>query len=354
MYIQSFLMLCFKFVLFLYLSFFNLGISNIVSIQSIPNDSNFGIQWALNDLSPGSIGVTKAWDVTKGKREVVIAVIDTGVDYNHPDLINNIWVNSGEINGNGIDDDGNGFIDDIHGYDFLGRDADPMDTNGHGTHVAGIIAAQGDNGIGISGVAPNIKIMPIRAVGGTTLNILQAINYVNLMKSKGVNIVASNNSYAFSSYNDGIKNAIAQSKRLGILFVASAGNNGVNNDLTVVKQTGSNYPAVFDLNNILSVAATTSSDTLSLSSNYGKVTVDLAAPGASIYSTVLNSGYSYYTGTSMAAPHVTGVIALLASIHPDWTAQQIKQRILSTVKPLPTLTAKTLTGGRLDASKAVL
>ena len=164
--------------------------NQITTTESIPNDPNFGLQWGLHNSNNRDINAPEAWDITKGSNEVVIAVIDTGVNYNHPDLMNNIWVNSGEIPGNTIDDDGNGYIDDYRGYDFLGRDPDPMDTNGHGTHVAGIIAAQSDNGIGISGVAPNVKIMPIRAAGGTTLNVLQAINYVNMMQSRGVNIVA--------------------------------------------------------------------------------------------------------------------------------------------------------------------
>lgn len=329
------------------------GRNSLVTPQAIPNDPSFSLQWGLHNSNNRDIDAPQAWDITTGSDEIVIAVIDTGVDYNHPDLRNNIWVNTGEIPNNGIDDDGNGYVDDYHGYDFVGRDSDPMDATGHGTHVAGIIGAEGNNGIGVSGVAPNVKIMPIRAAGGTTFDIFRAINYVNMMGSRGVNIVAVNNSYSFANYDDGIRNAIAQAGQQGILFVASAGNDNADVDVTSANYTNTSYPAAFDLDNIISVAATNSNDERHSTSNYGANTVDLGAPGASIYSTVSGTGYGYKSGTSMAAPHVTGVAALLKAQNPSWSHQQIKDRILSTVDPVPSLSGITVTGGRLNAHNAL-
>ena len=256
----------------------------------IPNDPSFPSQWALNNTGQSGgtpdadIDAPEAWGITAGNSSVVVAVIDTGVDYTHPDLAANIWTNPGEIPDDGIDNDGNGFIDDVHGWDFQNNDNDPMDDHGHGTHVAGTIAARGDNAVGVSGVAWNVTIMPLKAMSstGTSFDTIQALNYAVAM---GVKI--SNNSY----YMSGMYNAIAAAGAAGHLFVAAAGNGGVDTDITP------HYPSIYDLDNIISVAGTDHNDNKVSLSNYGLTTVDLGAPGANIYSTKMGGGYGNMSGT---------------------------------------------------------
>jgi subtilisin-like proprotein convertase family protein len=269
-----------------------------------------------------------------------------------------MWTNPGEIAGNHIDDDHNGFVDDIHGYDFANHDGDPMDDFFHGTHVAGTIAAVANNDIGISGVAPNVQIMALKFLdasgGGVTSDAIAALNYA---VANGATI--SNNSWGGGGFSQAFQTTIQNAANHGHIFVAAAGNDNTNNDSNPF------YPANYNVANIVSVAATDAFDNMAWFSNYGKQTVDLGAPGVDIYSTMptqqtpamfnegLPADYGSLSGTSMATPHVTGVIALVRSQHPDWTAQQVIQQVLSSVDPIPSLAGATVTGGRLNAAVAV-
>ena len=326
----------------------------LMPVDKIANDTSFNSLWGVNNT--GQTGGTidadidgpEAWDITTGNSNLVIGVIDTGVDYTHPDLAGNIWTNPGEIAGNGIDDDGNGFIDDVHGYDFVNNDGDPMDDNEHGTHVAGTIAASGNNSNGVTGVAWNASIMGLKFLSdtgsGSTADAIRAINYTTMMKSVyDVNIIATNNSWGGGGHSSALESAIAANASAEILFVAAAGNENANNNTTP------SYPANYDLPNVISVASTTHRDQRSSFSNYGATTVDLAAPGSSILSTVPGGGYASFSGTSMAAPHVTGVAALAWSVKPNATVAEVKAAILDGVDSITSLDGLVETGGRLNA-----
>ncbi|MEW6358502.1 MAG: S8 family serine peptidase [Planctomycetota bacterium] len=320
----------------------------ILTTSVIPNDPNFSQLWGLNSSTDRDIDAPEAWNVTTGSRGIVVGIIDTGVDYTHPDLAANIWTNPGETAGNGRDDDGNGFVDDVYGYDFANNDGNPMDDNSHGTHVAGTIGAVGNDGRGIVGVNWTTSIMALKFLdrngSGSTQNAIRAINYATMMKTTyGVNIRLTNNSWGGGGYSQALYDAIAASGQAGMLFIAAAGNSGTNND------SSPNYPASYNLNNIISVAATNSSDQLASFSCYGATSVDLTAPGVSIYSTIPGGGYDTYDGTSMATPHVTGVAALAWSAAPSATATQIRDAILAGVDRITALNGKVATGGRLNA-----
>ena len=318
-----------------------------------PNDPGYSQLWGLNNTGQSAgtadadIDAPEAWDIQKGNPNLVIGVIDTGVDYNHPDLVGNIWTNPGEIAGDGIDNDNNGYIDDTRGWDFADIDNNPMDGHGHGTHVSGTIAGKGNNGVGVTGVAWNAKIMPLKMFddtgsGGYTSNAILAINYAT---AKGVKLT--NNSWGGGGYSQALYDAINTAGQQGALFIAAAGNDGTNNDIYPA------YPASYNLSNIISVASTTRTDGLSWFSNYGATTVDLGAPGSDIYSTLPNSSYGTKNGTSMASPHVTGAAALLWSQNPTWTAQQVKNKLMQTTDPISALSGKTVTGGRLNINNAL-
>jgi subtilisin family serine protease len=245
---------------------------------AVPNDSFFSDLWGLNNAGDTDIDGPEAWDITQGTSNIVVAVLDSGVDYNHPDLFNNMWTNSGEIAGNGVDDDGNGKIDDVRGWDFVDDDNDPMDSNDHGTHVAGTVAAEGDNGIGITGVSWSAQIMPLRFLdafgSGSVGDGIDAIDYAI---ENGADIInASYGSYTFSAAE---RDAISRARGAGILFVAAAGNDSWNNDSLTT-----HYPSSYDLDNIIAVAATDQNDNLASFSNFGATSVDVAAPGTSIFS----------------------------------------------------------------------
>jgi len=329
----------------------------ILSANLIPNDTDFDQLWGLNNTGQtggtpdADIDAPEAWDITTGNGQVV-GVIDSGVDYTHPDLVNNIWINPGEIANNGIDDDGNGYIDDVHGYDFVNNDGDPMDDDSHGTHVAGTIAAEGNNSLGVIGVAPNTQIMALKFLdntgSGSTFDAIQAIEYATMMKlDYGVNINITNNSWGGGGFSQALSDAIAAAGAAGQLFIAAAGNSGVNNDSIP------HYPSNYNLDNIISVAATDHNDQLAGFSNFGATSVDLGAPGVNILSTVPGGGYASFNGTSMAAPHVAGVAALLLSQDSTLTALDVKDRILSYVDPIEALQGNTVTGGRLNANNAL-
>ncbi|MCI0455949.1 MAG: S8 family serine peptidase [Gemmataceae bacterium] len=338
----------------------------LLAAQFIPNDTRFGEQWALRNTGQtiqGQIGLlerdidaTDVWDFRAGgSSSLIVAVLDTGVDYTHPDLDENIFLNPGEIAGNGIDDDGNGFVDDTRGWDFMSVDNDPMDTDGHGTHVAGIISAEGNNDQGVAGVAYGVKILPLKSLSafdsGSTAAAIAAVNYVSMMRDRGFNIRLANNSYGTLSNSAELQAAIDGLQTRGILFVTAAGNTATNNDVTPF------YPGSYSSNNILAVAATDNRDNVWVSSSYGATTVDLAAPGVNILSTLPGGGYGYRTGTSMAAAHVAGAAAWLWSIDPLATYQQISSALLDGVDELQALGlaggTPVASGGRLNMAGAL-
>jgi subtilisin family serine protease len=292
-----------------------------------PNDPDFSELWGLHNESDTDINAPEAWDITLGSAEVVVAVIDSGIDYNHTDLANNVWQNPNEIAGNGIDDDENGYVDDIYGIDAVNDDSDPYDDDGHGTHVAGTIAAEINNSKGVVGVAPNTKVISCKFLDeygyGYNSDAIECLDYLyDLKVTHGINIVVTNNSWGGGGYSSILEEAISRHNDEDILFIAAAGNSGLNIDVY------DSYPANFDLDNIITVAAVDENEELAYFSNYGTDNVDIAAPGVEVYSTLPGDTYGDYDGTSMAAPHVTGAIALLAAVKPDFTAAQYKQLII--------------------------
>ena len=329
-----------------------------IHVQVTPNDSSMNQLYGLHNYGQyggtvdADIDAIEAWDITTGSQDVVVGVIDSGIDITHPDLAANIWQNPGEIAGNGIDDDGNGFIDDVHGWDFHDDDNTPNDGNGHGTHVAGTIGAVGNNGNGIVGVNWQVSLLPLRFLGddgyGWTSDAVAAVNYATMLKRDfGINVVATNNSWGGGGYSTTLYQAIQEANQHGIMFVAAAGNNSSNNDVS------GSYPANYDLPNVLSVAALNRNDNLAGFSNYGVTTVDVGAPGVSIYSTLPGNSYGSYSGTSMAAPHVAGVVALMHAASPGLSVIDVGHAIRSTVDPVASLSGKTVTGGRINAAAAI-
>ncbi len=326
--------------------------------QTIPDDSKFNFLWGLHNTgqaggtADADIDAPEAWDITTGSSNIVVAIIDTGADLDHKDLLANIWTNAGEIAGDGIDNDSNGFIDDVNGWDFADDDNDPNDINGHGTHVAGTIGAVGNNNQGVVGVNWNVSLMPLRFIDasgfGTTADAIDAIQYVTTAKTTyGVNVVAINASWGGGGYSAALKDAIETAGDAGILFVAAAGNDADDTDVTP------HWPSSYDLDNIISVAATDRDDDRASFSSYGAVSVDLAAPGVNIQSTKPNNRYGSMQGTSMSAPHVAGAVALLAAADPTASSWQIKGAILSGADPIPAMAGISTTGGRLNVYQAI-
>jgi subtilisin family serine protease len=348
-----------------------------------PNDPSFDQLWGLENTgqSGGSAGAdisaVQAWDVTTGSDQVLVGIVDTGIDYTHEDLADNIYRNPGEdawanpndpSSGNGIDDDGNGMVDDWIGWNFIDETNVAKDDNMHGTHVAGTVGAIGNNGKGVVGVNWKVKLMPLKFLGydgsGTTEDAIEAIIYATDMGAKVLN-----NSWGGGAYSQALLDAIKYANDKGVLFVVAAGNDGTNNDVTPT------YPANYDVENVISVAASDRADQRALwgsggdggndcgfncssamaatpGSNYGPKTVHLAAPGKEIYSSV-PGGYSTLSGTSMATPHVVGAAALLLARDPSLTAVQLKQVLMNSVDVLPAFEKTVISGGRLNIAAAL-
>ena len=314
----------------------------------VPDDPGYPNQYA-----PPLIGMGTAWGATTGSRAVIAAVVDSGIDLTHPDLAANIWTNPREIPDNGLDDDANGFVDDSRGWNFIDGTKSVQDVYGHGTHVSGIIGAVGNNGRGIAGLNWQVTIMPLKILNdrgvGTVGAAIAAINYATLMRRDfEANIVVSNNSWgATAGFSQVLQDAIKLLGETGPLFIAAAGNNAGNNDVTP------RYPSSYELPNVIAVAATDSADALASFSNYGATSVDLGAPGVSIYSTFPGNNYGSMSGTSMAAPQVAGAVALLTAAKPGLTPIEARAAILGSVESVPGLAGKTVTGGRLNVDAAL-
>jgi subtilisin family serine protease len=320
-----------------------------------PNDPQFADQWALHNQGQNGgkeradIDAVKAWAKTRGSKDVVVAVLDSGVDYNHVDLRANMWTRPDSVPE--YVDDELGTLDDVHGFDIDMNLGDPMDDNGHGTHCVGVIGAEGDNGIGIAGINWHVRIMPLKFLGrggfGSTKAAIEAINYAIDRKKHGVNVRVISASWGSTSRSKALEDAIRAAGDAGILFVAAAGNNGTDNDKRP------HYPSNYDLPNVISVAATDNTDNLTSFSNYGIKTVHIAAPGKDITSTWLNDEFRGASGTSMATPQVSGVAALIVSANPNITVAKLKDRLLKSVDKIASLEGKIASGGRLNAAKAI-
>ncbi|MBM4251280.1 MAG: hypothetical protein FJ146_04875 [Deltaproteobacteria bacterium] len=330
--------------------------------EVLPNDPRFGDLYGLKNTGSGGgiagadIKATEAWEKTTGSSKVLVGIIDTGVDYNHPDIKPNYWTNSGETgvdaNGkdkasNGIDDDHNGYIDDFRGWNFVDGNNNPMDDNEHGTHVAGTIGARGNDGVGVVGVNWNVSIVGIKFLdasgSGSLADATKAIEY-----GTALGVTMTSNSWGGGGFSETMKAAIQAANAKGVLFIAAAGNDGVNND------NSPHYPSSYNLDNVIAVAATDNRDQLAGFSCYGLSSVHLAAPGVNIVSSIPSGGYTRLSGTSMATPHVSGAAALIKAAYPNATAAEIKSRLVNTADLVPALTGKTISGGRLNVAAALV
>jgi subtilisin family serine protease len=355
----------------------------IYTIDVVPNDPRFSELWGMQNtgqtggLAGADISATQAWDISTGDANVLVGVIDTGVDFTHEDLAANIYTNPGEdawtnsndpTTGNGVDDDNNGFVDDWKGWNFIKNDNNPYDDNMHGTHCSGSIGAIGDNTIGVAGVNWTVSIMPLKFLdsrgSGSTSDAIEAILYAADM---GVQVMS--NSWGGGGFSASMEDAIKYANDKGALFVAAAGNDGTNNDQSP------EYPSNYDIPNVVAVAASDHSDNLAIwgggggggdcgfacsnamaavpGSNYGKTTVDIAAPGKNILSSIPGNSYTLLSGTSMATPHIAGAAALLLAVNPGLTIAEQKAALFDTVDKLDDFTNKVASGGRLNLAAAV-
>lgn len=299
-----------------------------------PDDPSFSDLWNLTIIS-----APEAWDLQTGDRANIVGVIDTGVDLDNEDLEANIWKNPGESGdgkeSNGIDDDGNGFIDDYRGWDFINDDNNPNDDNDHGTHVSGTLGAVGDNGIGIVGVNWEVSIMALKFLGADGSGSLDdAIGAILYATNNGAKVLS--NSWGGGGRSQALEDAIKFANDNGVLFIAAAGNAGTDND------SSPSYPASYEVENVIAVANNTSSDRLASSANFGKNSVHLAAPGTDILSTVRNNGYQRFSGSSMSTPHVSGAAALIWAQYPGISSNQVKIRLLGSVDESPPTPEKSL------------
>lgn len=311
-------------------------------LSRTPNDPLLGQLYGLTRMD-----APNAWEVSTGSSDVKVAIVDTGVYYNHSELIGNIAFNYGEVRNNGIDDDSNGYIDDYYGYDFFDGDGDPADEHGHGTHCAGIVGAKGDNGADIVGINWNVGILPVRALGanggGSDADVAAGIQYA---VHRGASIISLSLGGPFSSTV--LDNAIAYARDAGVLVVAAAGNDSEDNDITP------SYPANTELENIVAVAATDSTDSLADFSNYGSSTVHVAAPGAGILSTYLGDQLVTMSGTSMATPYVAGVAALMKAANPALSYADLKYLLMASSDQLDGLRGRVVSNGRVNAYRGVM
>ena len=328
--------------------------SDEIDEADTPNDPMFAEQWSLVNQGQkagkegADIKALAAWSKTKGSAKVVVAVLDSGVDYTHEDLAPNMWIRPDTLPA--YEDAELGLVDDLNGFDAADL-GDPMDDNGHGTHCAGIIGASGDNGLGIAGINWKVSIMPLKFIGrngsGTTKAAIEAINYVIQRKKAGVNVRIISASWGSTQRSKALEDAIRRAGDEGILFIAASGNDSADADKRP------HYPSGYKLPNVISVAALDRSDALASFSNYGAKSVHIAAPGKDIMSSWLNNGYREASGTSMATPEVSGVAALILAQSPKMTVAEVRARLFKSVDPLPGLAGKVVTGGRLNAAKAV-
>jgi subtilisin family serine protease len=329
-----------------------------------PNDVFFSNQWGLlntgaNFGKPGAdIGATQAWELTQGSDNIVVAIIDTGVDLSHPDLAPNAWINPGEVAGNGIDDDHDGFIDDTKGWNFVDKNNDTGPAfDIHGTHVAGIVGARGNNSLGVTGVAWRVKLMALKFINGNkgkTSHAVRAINYAVEQRRKGQNVRVINASWGGGGDSDSLREAIAAAGNAGILFVCAAGNGGDDfrgddNDETPF------FPSQLssEMSNVISVSALDRNDNLASFSNYGHSSVSLGAPGVEVMSTLPGGSYGQLNGTSMATPHVAGAAVLLWAREPDLTPAQVKERLMARAVPVLALASKTGNSSRANIANAI-
>ena len=330
------------------------------NVQLTPDDPMFNQLWGLHNTGQtggtpdADIDAIEAWDISTGSSSVVVFVIDTGVDYNHPDLNANLWRNPGEIPGNNIDDDNNGYVDDIYGIDTAYNDTNPFDGDGHGTHVSGTIGAIGNNTVGVVGVNWNVKIGHCKFLNdsgsGYTSDAIECLQYILALKQTGNpanDVIATNNSWGGGGFSQALYDAIKAHMNAGILFIAAAGNSNANND------TALSLPASYFLPNVLAIAATTHTDARASFSNYGRYTVHVGAPGASILSTTPGNTYSTYSGTSMATPHVTGLAALIKAQFPSFNWYQIRNRILASGDVTSGMQNITISDRRINAYNAL-
>ena len=331
---------------------------------SPPNDTDFGLQWDMHNTGqPDKLGklgtagadiqISSVWDrgIT-GSKKIIVAVIDTGVDYNHPELKENIYVNhaeSGDLSKNGMDDDGNGVIDDVHGANFEagvnGTNAS-LDDNDHGSHCAGTIGAKGNNGAGLTGVNWDVSILPVKFLSAEGSGSLEgAVNSIKYATKMKVNVMS--NSWGGGAYSEALKEAIVEAEKSGILFVAAAGNDSSNND------DSPSYPASYEVPNVLAVAATNNQDTLATFSNYGFRSVQVSAPGVEVLSTVKGGRYDTFSGTSMACPHVAGMAALLLSHEANLTYSEVKKRLIDSSTPVRGLRRQVASRGRVNMANLI-
>lgn len=326
--------------------------------DQLPDDPELASQWAIRNtggrdagnqrgIAGIDIGAEAAWKMHTGSRSVVVAVIDTGVDFSHPDLKAQAWVNTAEKYGEpGVDDDGNGYVDDVNGFNFVAGTGDVSDDVEHGTHCAGIIGASGNNGIGVVGVNWKVSLMAVKFLGkkgsGSTAGAIKSVDYA---RTNGAMIM--NNSWSGGARSELLATAIEDAEKAGILFVASAGNNAVDNDMTET------YPSNYDFENVIAVAAADNRGALADFSNYGEKNVDVAAPGVNIVSTLPGNRYGAMSGTSMAGPYVAGIAALMLAQQPNLTYRELKRRLIASSRPLYDLDGKVASAGMVDAGLAL-
>ena len=307
------------------------------------NDPDLAKQWAHEVVHSA-----EAWDLNAGSENVIVAILDSGVDYDHPDLAANMWKNPGEIEENGIDDDGDGYVDDVYGWNFVADNNRPLadDKSTHGTHVAGTVGAVGGNGVGIAGHSPRVKLMALKFLGSNGSGFKSdAIRGIDYAIRHGAKII--NNSWGSSERSQALSDAIERARAAGVLFVAAAGNAGLSNDRFA------HYPSNYPHDNVVRVAASDKSDRLASFSNYGTKSVDLAAPGLNIYSTRSGGRYLTLSGTSMATPLVSGVLATMLAERPDLHYTQLIGALLQSVDAVPALKGKVMSGGRVNAYQAL-